>query len=129
MPCRHTVTVSEAKEDNSFLSPKHCFKNLIRTRIMGLNRTWVWYSSCFQFKNVLKIKNALKEWELKMVIHLWITRWITCSCPTSDFTFVLHQMPSFQSHRPEDAHSEFVKSIWHDGSGYGLSKSTDVHAY
>lgn len=53
----------------------------------------------------------------------------TCSCPTSDFTFVLHQMPSFQSHRPEDAHSEFVKSIWHDGSGYGLSKSTDVHAY
>lgn len=45
-----------------------------RTEIMRLNRTWVWYSSCFQFKNVLKIKNALKEWELKMVMHLWITK-------------------------------------------------------
>lgn len=61
-------------EVNSFYSPKYSFKNLIRTRIMRLNRTWVWYSSCFQFKNVLKIKNALKEWELKMVMHLWITK-------------------------------------------------------
>lgn len=61
-------------EVNSFYSPKYSFKNVIRTRIMRLNRTWVWYSSCFQFKNVLKIKNALKEWELKMVMHLWITK-------------------------------------------------------
>ena len=53
----------------------------------------------------------------------------TCSCPTSGFTSVLHQMPSFQSHRPGDSHSELVKSIQHDGSGYGLSKSTDVCTY
>lgn len=53
----------------------------------------------------------------------------TCSCPTSGFTSVLHQMPSFQSHRPGDSHSEHVKSIWHDGLGYGLSKSTDVCTY
>lgn len=53
----------------------------------------------------------------------------TCSCPTSGFISVLHQIPSFQSHRPGDSHFELVEGIRHDGSGYGLSKSADVRTY
>lgn len=53
----------------------------------------------------------------------------TCSCPTSGFTSVLHQMLSFQSHRPRDSHSELGESIRHDGSAYGLPKSAGVRIY
>lgn len=35
----------------------------------------------------------------------------TCSCPTSGFISVLHQIPSFPSHRPGDSHFELVEGI------------------
>lgn len=62
-----------------------------------------------------------------MVMHLWITKILVLVLLLTSPLFYIKRHPV--SHRPGDAHSELVESIWHNGSGYGFSKSADVHTY